>query len=539
MKWFLVLAVAAPLCAQTCTYSFSPDPAQVINVAAAGTVLAPIGVTAPDGCQWHYYSDSSSWISFTPAAFTTFSGNGTFSFSASANVQLSQRQAKIFVVTNNGSVTFNINQAAPVCDLTLAPVSASAAVGGGSGTFQVQTACVWSASSSGASWITLTAPTSGTGNGPVSYTVAANVCSDGRSGAIAVQSGSNTGPLAQFKISQDGSPDNLTLAPSTLSVPDTGADNGRFNIVTGNGCGWTAYSDVSWLQIAGASAGTGNGGVAYRVLANTGPLRTGNIHILGSQGGTHLFAVTQQAKPAPPVVLLAIVNGGSGAVGPVSPGEIVSLWGTNMGPAIGLRYQVSADGLSLTQTLGGVQVLFDGKPAPLLWVSAQQINTIVPYSVAGNASTKVVVQYQSGVSNVLEAPLQDATPGIFTLDGSGHGAGAIRNEDSTLNAPGNGAARGSAVMIYCTGGGVTSPASVEGGMTPGVEPFPVIQQPVSVSIGGIDAQVLYRGSAPLAIGGLNQINAVVPSGVMPGPAVPIVVHMGNWQSQSGVTLVVK
>lgn len=532
MKLFLVLAVAAPLCAQTCTYSLLPDPAQVINVSALGTTSAPINVTAPDGCTWHYTKDSSSWITLNPAS-QVFSGSGSFSFSAAANVQLSQRQGKIYVITNNGSVTYNVTQAAPLCDLTLPAVSASAAVGGGTGTFQVQTQCVWTAGTS-QTWITLDPKTGGTGNGSVGYNVAPNGCVDVRSGSIAVQSGSNTGPLVQFKISQDGSPDNLVLLPTTLTVPDTGADNGRFNIVTGNGCGWSAFSDVSWIQIAGAASGTGNGGVAYRILANTGPVRTGNIHV-----GTRLFAVTQQAKPAPPVQLQSVSNGASYTSGAVAPGEIAALFGDNLGPVVGARYQLSADGRSITKALGGVQVLFDGAPAPLLYASASQVNVVVPYAVAGQASTQVVVQYQGTPSTAVQVPVQEAAPGIITQDASGHGAGAILNQDYTINAPANGAARGSTVMIYCTGGGVTDPASVEGTMTPGVEPFPVVTQLVSVTIGDIDAEVVYRGSAPLSIGGLNQINAVIPGGVTPGPAVPVVVRVGNRPSQPGVTLAVR
>ena len=99
------------------------------------------------------------------------------------------------------------------------------------------------------------------------------------------------------------------------------------------------------------------------------------------------------------------------------------------------------------------------------------------------------------------------------------------------------AARGSVVAIYCTGGGVTNPASDDGGVTSSVLPY--LTQNVTVQIGGIDAQVQYAGGAPQAVAGVTQINAVVPAGVTPGSAVPVVVKVGNVASSAGVTLSVR
>jgi uncharacterized protein (TIGR03437 family) len=95
-------------------------------------------------------------------------------------------------------------------------------------------------------------------------------------------------------------------------------------------------------------------------------------------------------------------------------------------------------------------------------------------------------------------------------------------------------------MIYCTGGGVTDPASVDAALTPAVEPFPRLTlKPVSVTIDGIPATVWYSGGTPSSVAGLTQINAEIPLGVTPGPAALVVVRIGNWQSQNGVTLAVK
>jgi uncharacterized protein (TIGR03437 family) len=232
-----------------------------------------------------------------------------------------------------------------------------------------------------------------------------------------------------------------------------------------------------------------------------------------------------------------IQNAASYTNGVVSPGLIVALTGSNLGPADGVSLQLASDGQSITKSLGGVQVLFDGKPAPLTYASARQVNAIVPYAVAGNDSTSVQVQYQNVTSAATTVPVQAAAPGIFTLDASGQGAGAILNADLTVNAASNRAARGSVVAIYCNGGGVTDPASVDGAVT-GL-PLPMLTLPVAVTIGGIDAKVSYQGGTPGAVAGLTQINAEVPAGVTPGPAVPVTVQIGDWKSQPGVTIAVK
>jgi len=176
---------------------------------------------------------------------------------------------------------------------------------------------------------------------------------------------------------------------------------------------------------------------------------------------------------------------------------------------------------------------------PLTYASAGQINAVVPYTLAGKFNTQVQVQYNGASSNVMPLGVQNAGPGIFTLDSSGMGAGAILNQDFTVNAPANRAARGSIVAIYCTGGGATNPVSVDGSITPATLPLPLLTQPVSVLIGGSVATVQYSGAAPGGIAGFTQINVVVPDGVIPGATVPIVVGIGAWVSQPGVTLAVK
>jgi uncharacterized protein (TIGR03437 family) len=126
------------------------------------------------------------------------------------------------------------------------------------------------------------------------------------------------------------------------------------------------------------------------------------------------------------------------------------------------------------------------------------------------------------------------TPGILTLDASGFGGGAILNQDLSVNEPSNPAAPGQAVVIYCVGGGVTSPPSVDGQVF--TVTAPILTAPVTVTIGGMNASVFYSGAVPGSIAGLTQINAYVPAGLTTSGPVPIVVSIGGVQSQTGVTV---
>jgi uncharacterized protein (TIGR03437 family) len=102
-------------------------------------------------------------------------------------------------------------------------------------------------------------------------------------------------------------------------------------------------------------------------------------------------------------------------------------------------------------------------------------------------------------------------PGIFTLDASGSGLGAILNQDGTINGPQNPAGPGSIIVIYATGGGLTDPAYEDGELS-GL-PLPYLKADVEVEIAGRPAEVLYAGGAPGLVAGVVQINARVPADV--------------------------
>jgi len=232
-----------------------------------------------------------------------------------------------------------------------------------------------------------------------------------------------------------------------------------------------------------------------------------------------------------------VVNAASYASGAVAPGEIVSLFGTAIGPPNPALLALTNPRL-VANSLEGVHVLFDGVPAPVLYASAGQLNVVVPYEVAGQAQTQLQVEYLGVLSPPVRLPVTPSAVGIFTLDASGSGQGAILNAaDESVNSASNPAAPGDWVSIFATGAGATTPSGVDGLLAPGPSYQP--DAPVTVTIGGLPCQTNYAGGAPGLVAGVVQINAQVPAGITPGPNVPVQVRIGSADSQPGVTLAVR
>ncbi len=528
MKLLLAMAVTAvPLIAQ-CTFTAAPTVFNVDAGSAASTLIVSAAITTGLGCRWTVASKVP-WINPSPTAASGI-GAGVAAWVVDRNPQPASRSGTITISGVSGSdtvvQTLTVNQAAAVCQYSIAPTSAAIQVGGGSFSLKVSSNCVWGAQASG--WITFPAGAQGLFDGTLNYSVAANPCLTSRSGQVAV--GYSTSQSQILTVTQDGSPNNLTVNPATAAQGPDAAD-GKVSVNIGAECFWSAYSDVSWLQITSSTGVYGPATLSYHMDANTSSARTGNLHL-----GPQLFTVTQSAAASPTPRVTHVESAASYIEGAVAPGEIVAIRGANLGPASGLALQLTPDNLSITKSLGGVQVLFDGFAAPLTYVSASQINAVVPYEVAGNPSTQMQVVNQGASSDPLSVPVQAAFPGIFTQDASGLGIGAIRNQDNSLNANLNRAARGSVIAIFCTGGGVTDPPAVDGVIATAASN---LIHNVSVTIGGLPGAVQYSGAAPFLVAGVMQINAVIPDGVTPGQSVPISIQIGQWQSQAGVTVAVK
>lgn len=260
------------------------------------------------------------------------------------------------------------------------------------------------------------------------------------------------------------------------------------------------------------------------------------------------FDATYQAKSAstsmltalttsPPVIPAAgLVNGASYQGGTVAPGEIVTLFGATFGPAT-LAYSQLDSGGKFPSTAAGARVWFDGVAAPVIYARVGQTAVVVPFSVAGKQSTTFWYDYQGYASNMVTIPVTATMPGIFSLDSSGKGPGAILDVAYQAITDGNPAHTGDAVQMFATGGGVTVPASNDGELAPG-NPPPTLVSKASVTIGGVDSPVLYQGAAPGLIAGVVQINVQIPAGLPPGPQ-PVILTIGGVASATGLTIAIR
>lgn len=131
-------------------------------------------------------------------------------------------------------------------------------------------------------------------------------------------------------------------------------------------------------------------------------------------------------------------------------GEIISLFGTNFGPQAPAQFRIDTEGRVAT-SLAGVRVLFDDIEAPLLYVSATQINAVVPAAIRGKTRASVQVEFGAAVSESFSVPVTDLAPALFTLDGSGSGGAAAINQNGTVNTKTNPAHRGDIITLFGTG----------------------------------------------------------------------------------------
>ncbi|HEX2724357.1 MAG TPA: hypothetical protein VHN20_00905, partial [Beijerinckiaceae bacterium] len=229
-------------------------------------------------------------------------------------------------------------------------------------------------------------------------------------------------------------------------------------------------------------------------------------------------------------------NAATALTGAVAPGEVVTIYGTGIGPAQLVTFELTTDRFAIRNQLAGTRVLFDGFPAPILYTRADQVSAIVPFQVAGRTVTELRVEYQGQTTPRVELPVLPASPGLFTSSYSGSGQGAILNQDYWLNSAAAPAARGSVVMLYGTGAGqFQAPLGAE----ELARSAAALERPVVVRIGGEEAEVLYAGTAPGLPAGVVQINARVPAGISPGGAVPVWFAVDGRPSRVDVTLAVR
>ena len=299
---------------------------------------------------------------------------------------------------------------------------------------------------------------------------------------------------------------------------------------------WLTGTPVSGNTPATLSVAVNLAALPAGVFSGTGRLTVTPTGAAGiASGQPVVIIVNLQVDQTPLPNIAGFANAATFQPGSLAPGMIISLVGTNLGPTQAVNGQVV--GGRFTTALTGVRVLFDGIPAPILYASATQINAVVPYSLAGRASTRMSVEYNNIASNTIEPRLVDTAPGIFTADGR---QAAMINENGTFNSASNPAPAGSIVVIYVTGEGSTSPAGVDGEVIGSTLKRPI--GAVRVRVGGIEvpaADIFYAGSAPTLVAGLMQINYRLPANTPTGISTSVEVFVGSGQSQPGVNMSVR
>jgi uncharacterized protein (TIGR03437 family) len=302
-------------------------------------------------------------------------------------------------------------------------------------------------------------------------------------------------------------------------------------------------SGGNWLQVSPASATT------PAVVTVT---VTPQALAVGTYSGTVMVNAPNALAPAtatvtltvglPTPVIVGIKNNASYTTGVISPGENILIRGTNFGPATLVKGQLTASG-AVDTTISNTQVLFDGTPAPIIYVTSGQISVMVPYEIAGRPTTAVQVVSFSVPSPALIYTVAAAAPGIYTQNSQGTGPASVLNQDNSLNGPNNPEAAGRVITIYMTGEGQSSPPGTTGLIAPltlAGQTKPIL--PVSVTVGSLPATVTYAGSSPGIVFGVMQVNVVIPSGLASGPQ-PVLVTLGSsaasFSTQAGVTVAVK
>jgi uncharacterized protein (TIGR03437 family) len=526
-------------------------------------------------------SSTGNWLSVTPN-----SGNTNQTLTVTAN------PAGLSNGTYNGTLTFNSNGTTQTVNVAFSVSGSTVGTGvsvacvtscgttqpsmaftgqAGSGSLPVGALNVTSAS--GSTSVAFTATVTSTGGNWLSTSIGSNVVNtpfnpltvtvNVGTGSTALGAGTYNGNIA---ITPQGggttvnvpvtltvtAPPSVSASPATLSftyrVGDPNPASQTVNVTGGTALpfGVTVSPSNAWLSATPASGTTpGTVTVSINPTGLSAGNYTGTVTVAGTGSATGSTAVTVNFTVTAPLPTIArVVNAASYVGSSISPGLLITVFASDanhpIGPSTPMGLQLDSNGKVAT-TLGGVQVLVNGLACPLTYVSATQVNAVVPYEVAPFLTATVLVRYLGQSSNGIPVNIVTTAPGIYTLNSSGTGPAAALNSNNTVNAPNNPAARGDVVVLYLTGEGQTSPAGVTGKVTvanatPPYTPAPLL--PIGITIGGQAANYNFAGEAPGIVSGVLQLNVVIPTTISAGD-VPVVVSIGGNPSQPGVTVSVK
>jgi uncharacterized protein (TIGR03437 family) len=310
-----------------------------------------------------------------------------------------------------------------------------------------------------------------------------------------------------------------SVSPAAVSMSAASLSQTVALSFTGGAPQWTAAillsgRTASWLQVSPAA---GSGAAQLKLQASSS----------GLVNGVYSATLVIQAVNALPqyidvpvvLVLGALSTTSTGAVtnaasftNAVAPGALATIWGSALAPAA-----EQSGSLPLPLAMQGVSVTVNGVPAPLLYVSAGQINFQIPYETG--AGTAVLGVNNNGQVASYSFQVAPSAPGIFPnafIDPTGA---------AVTSAP-----QGGTLTLFITGDGDASPPVVTGAPPPANTPVPNLpapRLPVTVTVGEVPAKTPFQFiGIPTWSVGVTQINFVIPQTAPLGPQ-PVVVTVGG------------
>ena len=571
-----VWRVTLPNSGAPCTYSITPTTIQTNG--AGGIVSTSVNTSA--GCTWSSFpaaTDTFNAIAF-PQSPASGVGPGTAFFNVTPNNGNTARTQTFYVQ----GVPVTINQSIPSFpsgnDDLLGAVAIGATPYGGNQDSRTFTAAAsdpihscTNAADFHTGWYKITAPSDGT---LLVTAVSERYDVFGTAGQVLTAypaSGTGIGP----EIACSAVPRNNTnWTPSRIQFPVKSGVAYFIEIsatITGGG-GYVVLSVTmpsipalsinppsptitagSTVTLAAAVTNNTNTALRWTVVPPVGTISQAGVYTAPSVlTASQKVTVTATSLANPSVQATSVItinpsgiifaagsttNAATFHTGGVAPGELITIFGSGMGPAVPVGPLLTPDNTKFLTTAGGATVLFDGVAAPIVSAQGSQFSVLVPYSVAGKASSQMQIKYNGVTSPAITVPVVRAAPGLFTSPSVGSGQAAMLNQDNSVNSASNPATAGSVVVLFGTGEGQTNPPGVDGAVS--ISTFPLISQNVTVTIGGVNAQVLYAGEAPFLVAGVFQINVMVPASIKPSSSVPVIVTIGGVSSRSDVTLAVK
>ena len=242
------------------------------------------------------------------------------------------------------------------------------------------------------------------------------------------------------------------------------------------------------------------------------------LHAAGGYGLVSEFPASSPPGQTPAPWTFGLINAAGGTLsGRLAPGELIAIYGLNIGPTTP-AYASAPDGF-LPTSLGGVHIAINGVATPLLYVSATQINAVAPVELTAGSDTQLQLTVNSATFSV-QVRVDAAAPGVFHNPNSG-GAAAI-NQNGTVNSPGNPAPDASYVSIWTTGTGYFP--GRDGQIATGANQFctselsmcSVLTNAGFLNVGNIPQAVIYSGAAPDLVNGVAQVNFQVSASAQDG-----------------------